>query len=326
MDVESGLSSVDSGEVSVLDQTSSVKPTVRKWTAMHAMLIPYSRTAEEADSAKKALESISALPEVLSFMGIHEIYMLSMYKALLIEFVGTASFTYIHIGIVTACQQFPYPPLQIGIAHGVLLTLFIYQFAMSSGAHFNSLITYSSIITGHIPLLRGILYIAMQIFGATAGAGIMLRSAANTTLESTMLGTCSMGSLEPKQALAIEFFFSMAMLYTVYGTAFNLRQREIYGAVLPPLLIGITLALIIFASASLAPAPFTGAGANPSLCLGTAWAYSGSNLAGHDTVLDHHWVYWAGPILASLGNGAIYAVVPPHHHKISVTTNDHKIE
>lgn len=188
---------------------------------------------------------------------------------------------------------------------------------MSSGAHFNSMITMASILTGHIPLVRGVLYIMVQIFGAATGAQIMRQSIADAAVVATHLGGCSIGTLEPKQALAIEFFFSLALLYPVYGTAFNLRQREIYGPMLPPIFIGITLGLVIFASASLSPPPFTGAGVNPSMCLGTAWAYSRSSLTGSSDTLNYQWIYWVGPALACIVNAALYGFAPPHHHDIA---------
>lgn len=321
-DVEVGVSNNQPGETIKASETR----TPRKFTRMMAALIPYAETWPQRKSNADALDKIKAFPEVFSLFGFHELFLQTLYKALLIEFVGTASFVYIHIAIIAACGRYAYPPLQIGIAHAFLLALFIYQFAMSSGAHFNSMITFSSILTAHIPLVRGILYIMVQIFGAAVGAEIMRQSISDDVVVSTHLGGCSMGPLDPNQALAIEFFFSLALLYPVYGTAFNLRQREIYGPVLPPILVGITLGLVIFSSASLAPPPFTGAGANPSLCLGTAWAYSRSHLPGSSDVLNYHWVYWVGPVLASIVNAAMYAFAPPHHHDAGVLSAEENSE
>lgn len=101
----------------------------------------------------------------------------------------------------------------------------------------------------------------MQIFGAVSGAEIMRHSITESTATSINLGSinsilftislpysiilitiiqggCNTGTLTSSQALAIEVMFSINMLYAVYGTAFNLKQREIYGPYLPPFLIG----------------------------------------------------------------------------------------
>lgn len=285
---------------------------------MFASLIQYSETSKQKASNTEALEHISNLPNIFALIGLQEIYLKSLYKALLVEYVGTAAFVYFHIAIVTASvQHFSYPPLLIGIAHAFLLPLFIYQFAMSSGAHFNSLVTIASITTGHIPLLRGTLYVAVQIFGAVSGASVMYQSFDNAAAESVFLGGCSTGNLNAKQALAIEFFFSLVLLFPIYGMAFDLRQREIFGPVIPPIFIGLMLGLIIFASASLAPPPFTGAGVNPSMCLGIAWAFSQTNATGSSDALKYQWIYWVGPVMASLVNAIVYSTAPPFHEVLS---------
>lgn len=291
---------------------------------MVASLIQYSETPTQQVLNQAALENISSLPDVFGTIGFQEIYLKSLYRALLVEYVATASFVYVHIAIVAASMHYVYPPLQIGIAHAFLLTLFIYQFAMSSGAHLNSLVTIASIITGHIPLVRGLMYIGVQIFGGITGASIMYQSVDIVTIETIMLGGCRMGSLEAKQALAIEFIFCLVMLFPIYGMAFNLRQREIFGPVIPPIFIGFMLGIIIYASSSLAAPPFTGAGVNPSMCLGIAWAYSRTHLAGSSDALTHQWVYWLGPVLASLVNGALYSSAPPYHDAIPLETTEIK--
>mmetsp|Transcript_25052 Transcript_25052/g.41903 ORF Transcript_25052/g.41903 Transcript_25052/m.41903 type:complete len:337 (+) Transcript_25052:146-1156(+) len=297
---------------------NTVSAPRRKIPTNLAVLVQYSRLPIEEEQEDTALQNVSNLPDILIAMGIHELYTPSLYRALLIEYMGTAVFVYVHVAIVLAGQLYTYPPLQIGIAHGILIMLFILQFAMSSGAHFNSLISISSMVTGHIPIIRGMLYVAIQVFGAASGAELMRRSITETTARSVALGTCNIGTLQEDQALAIEFFFCLMVLYTVYGTAFNLRQREIYGPVLTPLLIGFVLALMIFASSSLSPPPFTGAGVNPSLCLGTAWAYE--RIVGRENAMDHMWIYWIGPLLASIVNGLLYAVAPPYHAEDALAT------
>jgi hypothetical protein len=72
-------------------------------------------------------------PPLLVAAGAHELLILSMYKSCLIEMVGSIAQCYFHIAIVLAGQNFTYPPLVIGFASGVVVTLYIYQFAMTSG-------------------------------------------------------------------------------------------------------------------------------------------------------------------------------------------------
>ena len=49
--------------------------------------------------------------------GVHEVYLSTLYKAILIEFIGTATFVFIHIAIVKASINYSYPPLLIGIKY-----------------------------------------------------------------------------------------------------------------------------------------------------------------------------------------------------------------
>lgn len=287
---------------------------------MWASLIQYTSTINQQMRINEALDRISSLPIAFAYAGLHEIYLKSLYRALLVEFVGTSAFVYFHIAIVAASSSYSYPPLVSGIAHAFLLTLFIYQFASSSGAHLNSLITIASLFSGHIPIVRGFLYIVVQVCGAMAGAYIMYESVEHSTSQGLALATCQTGPLHNNQALAIEFFFSLSLLFVIYGMAFNIRQKEIFGPVLPPIFIGFMLGLIIFGSSSLAAAPFAGAGVNPSLCLGTAWAYHRTHLdlPASNEILEDQWVYWVGPILASIVNAAVYATAPPYYDIVYV--------
>ena len=58
------------------------------------------------------------------------------------------------------------------------------------------------------------------------------------------------------------------MLIVAYGTAFNEKQREIYGPVFPPILIGVMLGLMLYGTAGLGSPPFTGGCAFPTMTTG----------------------------------------------------------
>lgn len=112
-------------------------------------------------------------------------------------------------------------------------------------------------------------------------------------------------------------------MFPVYGTAFNPRQREIFGPIFPPILIGITIAILIYIGPSLGSFPFTGAGMNPSACSGIALSLA--NIPGTDdgAIFRHHSVYWVAPIVVSLLHAPLYALMPPHHESI-ISENDKK--
>jgi Major intrinsic protein len=128
-------------------------------------LITYETLSVEKDENDKVLEASKNLPDFLITAGAYELFGVSVFKAAFIEILGSIGQCWMRISIVYACQSYTYPPAQIGFVSGIIITLYIYQFAMSSGGHFNSLITVTSMCTGHIPIVRGLLYIPSQVLG-----------------------------------------------------------------------------------------------------------------------------------------------------------------
>ena len=285
--------------------------------SLSSSLIPYKQTKEEENALRNAQESWSHLPQIYTAAGIYELSTMSLYRGLAIEFLGSIVFCFVHIAIVLASQSYTYPPFAIGVGHFLLLSFFILQFAASSGAHFNGFITFSCMLTGHISIVKGFFYIMAQLFGYMLGASFMEKAINKDTADSVGLGGCNPNPLNFNEALVVEFIFCLFLIFPVYGTAFNKRQREIYGPIMPPFIIGATLGLLIFSSAALAPPPFTGAGGNPTLCVGIYLA--------HNSDIENprkQWVYILGPILASIFNGLLYYFAPPHHELEKVIETD----
>ena len=61
----------------------------------------------------------------------------------------------------------------VGVTNVVLLSLFIYGMAPSSGGHVNQLITFSTMTTGLTGFSRGILYLIAQTSGAALAGGLI---------------------------------------------------------------------------------------------------------------------------------------------------------
>jgi len=283
-----------------------------------ASFIRYDVSKEQEEELKTAHDRMVGYPKIFKTLGGEELFLSSLYKACAIEFVGMALFTYAHIGIVLSSMTFPYPPLVSAIFHGVMLFLFITIFSASSGAHFNSLITYGTVLTGHTRFFRGVLYILSQITGSFI-AGLCMKASIPFEIAGPIrLGSCYVGDLGPGASITMEFFFSELLLAVSYGVAFNARQGEIYGPVLAPIFIGFMLALTIFASSAIAPPPYTGTGSNPSLCFGCLAAFATYNESQYldRPVFYRHWVYWLGPGIAGTFNAVLYYIAPPHHQNL----------
>lgn len=278
-------------------------------SVFHASFIRYPTDSDAAAELEKIEKNASRMNRIAILLGLQEATSHSLFRAILIEFVGTAVFIYMHISIALASRPYVYPPLLNGIFHGFLLTLYILQFAASSGAHFNSLITIATAFTRHTPPLRALLYVLAQCLGSFVGSICMAGSIPAATAESIDLASCSPGTATAGQAFGIEFFFSLNLLFAAYGMAFNAKQRVIFGPVLAPMFIGLTLCLNIFAGFSLFPPPFA-PGFNPALCFGTRFALAAIT---DTSVLRDQWIYWIAPITAAVFHAVVYFLAPPHH-------------
>ena len=103
------------------------------------------------------------------------------------------------------------------------------------------------------------------------------------------------------EALVLETMSCFTLMVLAYGVGLHPHNRAIYGPVLGPLLIGLTLGLCTFVTGALKTG-YTGASMNPARCFG---------LMAAEERWDFHWVHWAGPIIAGALNGVLYWVVLP---------------
>ena len=60
-----------------------------------------------------------------------------------------------------------------GVTNIILLSLFIYAIAPSSGGHINPLISFSTVLTGLTGFPRGVLYMVGQTIGACIAGGLI---------------------------------------------------------------------------------------------------------------------------------------------------------
>jgi len=88
------------------------------------------------------------------------------------------------------------------------------------------------------------------------------------------------------------------------------RQSQIFGPIVAPFFVSITVAVFIFISSSMFVG-YSGAGMNPSRCMAPSIAL-GDNL-------HHIWIYAVGPITAALILAVLYNLLPPHH-KVTTAT------
>lgn len=299
-------------------------------------LLQYDKKTVSEDEYMKQLRRLDAgLPWIMQFLGFAELHFLSLYKSALVEFVGSAVMCFVHIGIVYASLNYSYPPAPIGFLHALLITFFIFEFAHTSGGHFNAMISMTFCATGHMKFVRTCLYILVQFLGWMAGAAMARRVVGDEWVIKYGLGGCSYYGMDFAQAFILEYMIDLCIIFPIYGCVLNKRQGEIFGFIIGPSIIGITLGLLIFASAGMGAPPFTGASMNPTMCSGIniQWAkgveqyYANANA--NDNVYDDDMAdytrlkesviytqfgaYWVAPIVAVISHAVFYYVAPPFH-------------
>jgi len=163
-------------------------------------------------------------------------------------------------------------------------------------------------MTGHTSVYRALLYVCAQTAGSAAAATWMRSSLGWDGITGSDLAACTKGSLSDGRAFGAEVMFSFALLFVAYGVAFDSRQGQLFGPIVAPLLIGVTLGLLIFSAGGISPPtatspPFT-PGMNWAMCTGPAFA---TEFEGHE------WIYVVGPIVAAGMVAVCFILVPPHH-------------
>jgi glycerol uptake facilitator-like aquaporin len=252
--------------------------------------------------------------KLLVFLNPGELQGSLLWKAALIEFYGAAVLTFMSsCNVSTSAQSsLQYPPLQIAIFNGLLLTLIIYATVAPSGGHINPLITIATLITGLTSPMRALVYVPAQFLGSAAGSffyrsGLGLWQEKTTVLQ--LAGCVVPDTMSLSQAFCIEFASSFFVFIVAFGCALDPVVSRTYGPIYAPVLIGAAVGMVIFSTSQLLPG-YTGAGVNPARCFGPAMVGNGEWKA--------FWlVFFLGPVCAAVVHAPIYLLVPPNHVELS---------
>ncbi|KIO29071.1 hypothetical protein M407DRAFT_21815 [Tulasnella calospora MUT 4182] len=210
-----------------------------------------------------------------------------LWKAGVIEFASSMAFTFTTgaIGVTVS----GYPPYMIGpalfVANTAVVSLFIYAFSTATGAHLNPLISLATMFAGLSHPVRSIIYVICQVAGSCVGGGFLRAGLGYARALEVHNGGCFLdpnGPVTVGQAAAIEFIASFSLLMIAFGVGLDPRQKQLYGAAMGPLLVGLTVGLMTSGTSALNPG-YTGAGMFPGRCLGLA--------AGVGKFYSHDWVW-----------------------------------
>ncbi|XP_050385996.1 aquaporin TIP1-3 [Argentina anserina] len=172
------------------------------------------------------------------------------------------------------------------LSHAFALFVAVSVGANISGGHVNPAVTFGAFLGGNITLLRAILYWIAQLLGSVV-ACVLLKFATGG-LETTAFSLSSGVSIW--NALVFEIVMTFGLVYTVYATTVDPKKGNV--GIVAPIAIGLIVGANILAGGA-----FDGASMNPAVSFGPAvvsWSW------------NHHWVYWAGPMIGAAIAALVY--------------------
>jgi len=217
------------------------------------------------------------------------------------EFLGTLALVLIGCGAVTIGgfgSSFPLGILPIGLAFGLTVTAMAYGIGPISGAHVNPAVTVPMLVAGRIGTKDAVGYIGAQLFGAIAGAGLLVlillgRSQAYDIavyrLGQTGWGPTHGDGYGVPAAILAEFVATLLFAIVILGATSAKGATPAAG-----LAIGLTLTALHL--------PFlnvTGLSVNPARSLGPAVFVGGGALA-------QVWMFLVVPTLAGAVAGWLF--------------------
>ena len=226
-----------------------------------------------------------------ALFGIHEITAnRDIWRMLIAELLGT--FFLVLIACSSSIQLVgPTSITHASFISGLAVATLVQALGHVSGCQINPAVTCGFLVSGHIRILKALFYIVAQCIGGLLGAQVL--QALTPEDKQGLLGLTIVNyHVTPAQAFFVEALMTFVLVLTVVAVCDG-RRSDIKGSA--PLAIGLAVAV-----GMLAAMQYTGGGLNPARTLGPA-VMTG--------VWDHHWVYWAGPIVGGLAAGTVYTLI-----------------
>jgi aquaporin Z len=215
----------------------------------------------------------------------------TMGQKLLAEFVGALTLIFIGAGSVIA-QGAGGGLITVALAHGLAIGTMVSALGHVSGGHFNPAVTIGAWVAQRISSSDAVGYIAAQLAGAAAGAGLLRAAIPQTIWRQTVppLGTPGIApQISNGQAVLIEAILTFFLVWVVFATAID--PEGAFGKI-AGLAIGFVIAMDVMMGG-----PLTGAAMNPARHFGPAI------VAGE---WKSWWVWWIGPVAGGIVAATLY--------------------
>ncbi|WP_209428678.1 aquaporin Z [Photobacterium iliopiscarium] len=233
-------------------------------------------------------------------------------RKLVAEFIGTGWL--VLGGCGSAVLAAAYPDLGIGflgvaLAFGLTVVTMAYAIGHISGCHLNPAVTVGLWTGGRFPIGDVIPYIAAQVLGGIAGAGVLYIIASGQAgfdlangFASNGYGAHSPGHYSLLSAFVTEVVMTFMFLFVILGATHKLASPQMAG-----LAIGLALTLIHLISI-----PVTNTSVNPARSTGPA-------LFVGDWATSQLWMFWVAPLIGAAIAGVVYRWLCPDNEYRSVS-------
>jgi len=222
-------------------------------------------------------------------------------KKYLAEFVGT--FWLVLGGCGSAVIAAGFPDVGIGLlgvalAFGLTVMTMAYAIGHISGCHLNPAVSVGLFAAGRFPASDLLPYIASQVLGGLAGAGVLYLIATGKPgfelggFASNGYESLSPGKYSLMSAFVTEVVMTLMFLVIILGAT---DKRAPQG--LAPVAIGLGLTLIHLISI-----PVTDTSVNPARSLGVA-VFAGGGY------LSQVWLFWVAPIVGAILGAIVYRAI-----------------
>ena len=217
-------------------------------------------------------------------------------QKLIAEFVGTFAFVFLAAGAVTHTQGSNL--VAIAFAAGLGIAVMVSAVGHVSGAHFNPAVTIGVWVTQKIDSKTALSYIASQLAGTAAAAGVLRLSMPELIwkgqsvngIGGVNLGTPAVASqISTGQAVLIEAVLTFFLMWVIYATAID--PEGSFGKI-----AGIAIGFTVVANMFMGTA-FTGAAMNPARWFGPAVVGG---------FYKNWWVWLVGPIAGAIIAASLY--------------------
>ena len=226
---------------------------------------------------------------------------MSLTKRAAAEFLGTFWLVFGGCGSAVLAAAFPQVGiglLGVSLAFGLTVLTMAYAVGPISGGHFNPAVTVGLCVARRFPASDALSYIAAQIAGAVAGAGVLFVIAsgkAGFTLSAGFAAngydTHSPGGYSLVACIVAEIVLTFMFLIIILGATDKLAASGF-----APLAIGLALTLIHLISI-----PVTNTSVNPARSTGPAVFVGG-------WALTQLWLFWVAPIVGATLAGLVYVL------------------